>query len=743
MAQIRSKQIQVSAIGDLIIGSSSISGFSGSILSIGAENQVLTSNGTTAAWGYLNSLRDTSGDAIVTVSNITNPANTFEVSAGLIGNGPTLSAVGSDTNVDINLTTKGTGEVLVPVTYQAVSPNALITKAEVEAVATGLDFKNSVRAATSDAGDLAGFTYNSVNDDNSTSTPLVWTGAGTAVFDGITLSDGDRVIIKDSTDARGNGIFVFETGVGFRRANDADNTPTNEVSGGMFAFVEEGNTKADTGWVVSTPDGLVTLGTDDIIWTQFSAAGTITAGDGLAQASTILNVVVDDVTVYIDTNNSVAVKSSNTANQVLLSDGTLTTPSWGALPLNNSNAVTGILLESNGGTGESTYAEGDLLLGDSGGGLTKLPVINGAGTQVLSFNDATDTVEWTAASNIGGNSFGVIEGDTGTANADSTSDTISITGGIGISTVASDSPDSLVITFNNSGMANTATELTDTVPFFDTSNSNEAEFRSFENLFSDLNVAFNISGTGLVVKTSEGPDTYEAKAIEASTVAGEEGIVTANGDGILSGDIVVGLDISGLTSFAGSLIGTEQLVINNGTNNVSVTTNELVQDLVLAFTNISGDGGTNAVADSSSDTLTISGGEGIATVSDASTDTITIDMNINGLPLETNIDPSADEVAFYDANVAAHRKATFNDVLDALNIGEVDTDSVVAASTSNVFPSFFSNTPISDTQITVFFNGLALDNNAWIRSGTTLTLVPANIGYGVELGDTIKARYEF
>lgn len=742
MAQIRSKQIQVSAAGDLIIGSSSISGFSGSVLSIGAANQVLTSNGTTAAWGYLNSLRDTSGDTIVAISNVASPANTFEISAGIVSNGPILSAVGSDTNIDINLATKGTGEILAPITYQATSPNALITKSEVEAVATGLDFKNSVRAATCEANDLAGFTYNSAADDNSTATPLVWTGAGSAVFDGITLSNGDRVIIKDSPDARGNGIFTFESGVGFRRAIDADNTPTNEVSGGMFAFAEEGNVKADTGWVVSTPSGLATLGTDDIIWSQFSAAGVITPGNGLEQIGTVFNVTPDNTTVYIDSNNDVAVRSSNTANQVLLSDGTNTTPSWGGLPLNDSNAVTGVLGEANGGTGENTYSQGDLLVGDSGSGLARLSVIDGLGDQVLIYNDATDTVEWTSASNIGGNAFGVIVGDSGTATADSTSDTITITGGIGISTTVADSPDSLVITFDNSGMANTSVQLTDTVPFFDQSNSNQAEFRSFENVFEDLNVPFNISGTGIVIKTGNLPDTYEAKEIDASTVAGEEGITVTNGSGSASGDIVVGLDIAGVSSFVGSLAGTEELIISNGTNNVSVTVNKLIQDSVLSFVTISGDSG-SAVAETSADTLTLTGGEGIITAATDSTDTVVFSLDVNGLVLETNIDTAADEIVFYDSSAGTHRKATFDDVFDAANIGEVATDSTTAVSTSSIFPGFFTNTPISDDQVTVFFNGLALDNSAWTRSGTTLTLIPATIGYGVEVGDVIKSRYEF
>ncbi|SCD22801.1 hypothetical protein [Brucella inopinata] len=38
-------------------------------------------------------------------------------------------------------------------------------------------------------------------------------------IDGVVLSDGDRVLVKDQTDARYNGIYVAQTGI-WRRARD-------------------------------------------------------------------------------------------------------------------------------------------------------------------------------------------------------------------------------------------------------------------------------------------------------------------------------------------------------------------------------------------------------------------------------------------------------------------------------------------------------------------------------------------
>lgn len=77
---------------------------------------------------------------------------------------------------------------------------------------------------------------------------------------------------------------------------------------------------------------------------------TTLAGDGLSHSAGALNINVGaSLTLVADT---LQVKSSSTANQTLLSAGSPgTDPTWGALPLGSSNAVTGLLGSSNGGTG--------------------------------------------------------------------------------------------------------------------------------------------------------------------------------------------------------------------------------------------------------------------------------------------------------------------------------------------------------------------------------------------------------
>jgi len=135
------------------------------------------------------------------------------------------------------------------------------TKAYVDSVATGLDIKASVRVASTGNIDLA-------------------TG-GLLTIDGVTLNDGDRVLVKDQTTASENGIYIAHSGA-WTRATDADSD--EEVTAGMFTFVEEGTANADKGFVLTT-DNPITLGTTDLHFSQFSGAGSGGANVSLSNLS--------------------------------------------------------------------------------------------------------------------------------------------------------------------------------------------------------------------------------------------------------------------------------------------------------------------------------------------------------------------------------------------------------------------------------------------------------------------------
>ncbi len=228
-------------------------------------------------------------------------------------------------------------------------------KAYVDAARSGLDVKQSVRVAT-DGSDIS--------LSNTTTT-----------VDGVTLSDGDRILVKDQNDASENGIYVVSTSGAWSRSTDADSNA--EVTAGLFTFVAEGDVNGDSGWVLSTND-TITLDTTDLTFAKFSGAGQIIAGDGLSKSGTQSNQIdvnVDGTTTYIDASDNVAVKSSNTQYEVLISDGSGTTPTWGALDLSQGAAVTNDLPITHGGTGASTAADARDNLADTTAGTTATPTL--------------------------------------------------------------------------------------------------------------------------------------------------------------------------------------------------------------------------------------------------------------------------------------------------------------------------------------------------------------------------------
>lgn len=145
-------------------------------------------------------------------------------------------------------------------------------KAYVDAVEQALDIKDSVVAAT-DGSDVD---LTSASDPN----PI----------DGVTLSDGDRILLKDQNTGSENGIYDAVTATDpttWTRSADADED--DEVTAGLFTFVEEGTNNSDKGFVLTTNDP-ITVGSTDLSFTQFSGAGQITAGDALGKSGDTLNV---------------------------------------------------------------------------------------------------------------------------------------------------------------------------------------------------------------------------------------------------------------------------------------------------------------------------------------------------------------------------------------------------------------------------------------------------------------------
>ena len=227
-------------------------------------------------------------NSTVTVQSLTDSTATLS-GGGLTGltnlsvdninaNANTISTTNS--NGDLILSPNGTGTVTVPSGYKDRSgfgTTSLVTKEYVDAVKVGLDFKDSVRVA---------------------STANVTVSGPGAAIDGITLSSGDRVLLKNQSTASQNGIYVFNGAASaLTRATDADSS--TEVTAGMFVFVEEGTVNADQGFVLTT-DGTITVGSTSLSFTQFSGAGQIVAGDAITKTGNQLDVNDDNITLEVN-----------------------------------------------------------------------------------------------------------------------------------------------------------------------------------------------------------------------------------------------------------------------------------------------------------------------------------------------------------------------------------------------------------------------------------------------------------
>jgi hypothetical protein len=160
------------------------------------------------------------------------------------------------------------------------------TKNYVDNVAQGLSTKTSVRALAA-----ANVTL-----------------SGTQTIDGVALSAGDTVLCIAQTTGSQNGSYTVAAGA-WTRTPDFDDV--NDQTRSPYWFVGEGTSYAASGWVMTTYP--YTIGTTALVFTQFTGAGEIIAGNGLSKSGNTLSintaVTVDISTAQTLTNKSLSATS--------------------------------------------------------------------------------------------------------------------------------------------------------------------------------------------------------------------------------------------------------------------------------------------------------------------------------------------------------------------------------------------------------------------------------------------------
>ena len=319
-------------------GSITVTATSTAALTIGTGLSGTSYNGSTAVTIAIDSTVATlTGTQTLTNKTISGSSNTLTniANASLTNSsvtvGTTAIALGAS-----SLTLGGLTSVAV--TQDPVSALQLATKQYVDAVAEGLHVHASCAAAT--PATLASITGGTVTYNNGTAgvgATLTLSNA-LSVLDGYTLLNGDRVLVKNEAAQANNGIYTWATGgTVLTRATDFDTAA--EIASGDFTFVTYGTLYANTGWVQTNP--VTTVGTDSIVWSQFTGAGTYTAGTGLTLAGTQFSI----------TNTAVTAASYGSATQV----GSFTVNAQGQLTAASNITVTPAVGSITGlGTGVAT-----------------------------------------------------------------------------------------------------------------------------------------------------------------------------------------------------------------------------------------------------------------------------------------------------------------------------------------------------------------------------------------------------
>jgi hypothetical protein len=175
------------------------------------------------------------------------------------------------------------------ITTAPVNNTDIVNKQYADAIASGIHFHEAVELATTAA--LPTNTYN--NGASGVGATLTATANGALTVDSILTVVGYRVLVKNEVTQANNGVYTV-TQVGsagtpyiLTRATDFDSVGTgvDQIDEGDFFLVTSGVANLNTAWVQQTAPP-ITIGTTAIVFQQFSAPITYTAGTGLSESPT-------------------------------------------------------------------------------------------------------------------------------------------------------------------------------------------------------------------------------------------------------------------------------------------------------------------------------------------------------------------------------------------------------------------------------------------------------------------------
>ena len=220
----------------------------------------------------------------------------------------------------IGATTPSTGAftslstVTGTITTAASGPNDIVNKQYVDFFVAGLSWKSPAITATS--GNI--------------------TLSGLQTINGVTVSAGDTVLVKDQTNSAENGIYIASNAAWtYSKGGDV----WSEYVGAII-FITSGSLNGTAWYCTAQPGG--TLGVTAMVWANFSVASSYTAGTGLTLTGTIFSITNTGVAANTyGSATATPVFAVNAQGQITSVTNTTITPAIGS--------VTGL------GTGVATF----------------------------------------------------------------------------------------------------------------------------------------------------------------------------------------------------------------------------------------------------------------------------------------------------------------------------------------------------------------------------------------------------
>ena len=408
---------------------------------VGSAGQVLQSNATSApTWVTPNAGTVTSVSGAGTVSGLTLTGTVTNSGNLTLGGAITgFATSGANTNLTSVALTTGT------VSTAPSSSTDIVNKSYADSIASGVNFHAACNYATTAV--LPANTYNNGSSGVGATLTAVAVGTLTIDSYTLVIGDvGKRLLIKNEATQANNGVYTLtQAGTAslpyiLTRATDYDTSGagTNEVDQGDLILVISGTTNANTSWVQQTPLP-ITIGSTAIVFIKFAAIQTYTAGTGLTLTTNQFSITntgtagtygtSTQIPVFVTNDQGQVTSVTNTAIGTLNqnttgSAATLTTtraiygnnfdgsaaltqiiastyggtgngftnfsgPATSQKTFTLPNATCSILTTNatvtvgQGGTGQSTYTDGQLLIGNSTGNtLTKTTLTAGAGVSI-------------------------------------------------------------------------------------------------------------------------------------------------------------------------------------------------------------------------------------------------------------------------------------------------------------------------------------------------------------------------